>query len=279
MKNKSVKKLEIALEIEKEVVGIKFIDYKKQFEKIDLSPPQKKGPFCYLVRHAMDGNFFKANANTITCDYSKYALGIAKPNQGIKAGRSYAYCGLYESNAIAKNIVDSMQYNEQEIYGVIIGPLKLMEDADVVIIAGYSETIMRVVQGYAYKYGNPKNLSCFGNQAMCADLVSKPYANNDINISLMCRGARANGRFDKGEIAVGLPISMFDHLADGIVKTINPVSNPKEKDAILDRAENALELIGTIDKSYNYGQGLYAYDDIVKDNEEKNISNCKEISV
>lgn len=159
-----------------------------------------------------------------------------------------------------------MKYNDQDIYGVIIGPLSLMEDADVVVIAGYGETIMRLIQGYAYKFGDPKNLSFFGCQAMCADVVSKPYANNDINITLFCRGARAYGRFDKGEIAVGLPINMFDSLADGIVKTVNPVNNPKEKETILNRAKDELDLIGEIDKSYNYEMGLIEYDEIIKDN-------------
>lgn len=266
MKNQSIKKLEIALGLEKEVVGIKFIDYKNEFDNLDLSILEKKGPFCYLVRHGMDGNIFKANSDTITCDYARYALGVTKPDQRIRSGRSYTHCGLYESNAISKDIVDSMKYNEEDLYGVIIGPLRLMEDADIVIIADYGETIMRVMQGYAYNYGNPKNLSFFGNQAMCADLVSKPYSNNDINISLMCRGARANGRFDKGEIGVGLPINMFDKLADGIVKTINPVNNPKEKEAILKRARNNKDLIGDIDKKYNYGKGLIEYDEIIKSN-------------
>ncbi len=266
MKNDSVKKVEFALDLEKEIVGVKFIDYEKQFDKLELNTPEKKGPFCYLVREAMDGNLIKINGSNITCDYAKYALGIAKPDQAIRAGRSYCYAGLYESNSIAKEIVQSMKYSDMNIYGVILGPLRLMDDADVVIIADYGETIMRLMQGYAYKFGNPKNLSFFGNQAMCADLVSKPYSNNDINISLMCRGARANGRFDRGEIAVGIPISMFDALADGIVKTINPVNNPKEKEAILNRAKDELDLIGEIDKSYRYGIGLIEYDEIIKDN-------------
>ncbi len=34
-----------------------------------------------------------------------------------------------------------------------------MEDADMVMLADYAEVIMRVMQGYAYKYGNPENLS------------------------------------------------------------------------------------------------------------------------
>ena len=103
---------------------------------------------------------------------------------------------------------------------------------------------------------------------MCADVVSKPYANNDINLTLFCRGARTYGRFDKGEIAVGLPIAMFDSLAEGIVKTINPVDDPKTKDKIIERAKDDLDLIGDINKKYRYGMGLIEYDEIIKFNNQ-----------
>ena len=59
---------------------------------------------------------------------------------------------------------------------------------------------------------------------------------------------------------------MFDSLADGIVKTVNPVNNPKEKETILNRAKDELDLIGEIDKSYNYEMGLIEYNEIIKDN-------------
>ncbi len=264
MKNENVEKLVVSLGLDKEIVGVKFIDYKKDFDELEINTPAKIGPFCYLVRHAMDGNIFKSNDSIITCDYARYALGVSKPDKAIREGRSYCYSGLYESNSIAKDIVESMRYNEHEIYGVILGPLRFMEDADIVIIAGYAETIMRVMQGYAYKFGNPRNLSFFGNQAMCADVVSKPYANNDINLSLMCKGTRANGRFDKGEIAVGLPINIFDPLVEGVVKTINPVNTPKEKEAIFKAVGNDLALKEYIDNSYSYGLRLKKYDKLIK---------------
>lgn len=266
MKNKNVDRIMNSLKLEKEIVGVKFIDYKKEFDNLSIERAEKKGPFCYLAREAMDGNIFKADESDITCDYARYALGVTKPHNSIKEGRSYCHAGLYESNAIAKDIVESMKYSDHRIHGVVLGPLRLMEDADIVIVAGYSETIMRVMQGYAYKFGNPKNLSFFGNQAMCADLVSKPYKNNDINMSLMCKGTRVYGRFNKGEIAVGLPISMFDDLADGIVKTINPVNNSKEKKDIAESLKGDEDLVKSIDYDYNYGARLKEYDEIIEKN-------------
>ncbi len=265
MKNENVKKATIALNLQRDIIGIKFIDFKEDFDNLSLRVPLKNGPLCYHAREAMDGKIYKAVENNLTCDYSRYALGLSKPDNTILEGRSYQYCGLCETNSVAKDIVKSMKYINHEIYGIVIGPLKMMDDADIVIIADYAETIMRIMQGYAYKFGNPKNLSFFGNQAMCADLVSKPYSNNDINISLMCKGARANGRFDKGELGVAVPIGMFDSLVDGIVKTVNPVLNSIDKKRILDELDNENDLGIKIDIGYNYGLGLKEYDNKVRE--------------
>lgn len=264
MKNENVSKASIALNLQRNIIGVKFVDFKEDFDNLNIPVPSKNGPLCYHAREAMDGKIYKVVESNVTCEYSRYALGLSIPDNTIIEGRSYQYCGLYETNSIAKEIVRSMKYISHEIYGVVIGPLKLMDDADIVIISDYAETIMRIMQGYAYKFGNPNNLSFFGNQAMCADLVSKPYSNNDINISLMCRGARANGRFDKGELGVAIPIGMFDSLVDGILKTVNPVLNATEKKRILDKLDNEGDLGVKINIGYNYGLGLKEYDSKVK---------------
>lgn len=265
MKNENVKRATIALNLQKNIIGVKFIDFKKDFDNLNLPAPLKNGPICFLAREAMDGKIFKVVEKNITCDYSKYALGLSRPDNRILEGRSYQYCGLYETNSIAKQIVASMKYISHELYGIAMGPLELMDDADVVIIADYAETIMRIMQGYAYKFGNPKNLSFFGNQAMCADLISKPYSNNDINISLMCKGTRANGRFEKGELGVAFPIGMFDSIVDGIVKIINPILNSNDKKRILSELDNIDDLGIEIDMDYNYVLKLKEYGGRIKE--------------
>ncbi len=264
MKNTNVMRATIALNLNRNIVGVRFIDFKEDFNITNLPSPKARGPLCYHIRNAMDGEHFKLREDDISCDYAKYALGLSKPDNTIIQGRSYAYCGLYESNAIAKEIVTGMKYINQKIYGVEIGPLKLMDNADIVIIADYAETIMRIIQGYAFKYGIPKNLCFYGNQAMCSDMVSKPFNNNDINISLMCKGTRKSGRYDKGELSVAFPISMYDNIVEGIVMTINPVQYPNDKNRILNSLGNSDELGINIDINYNYGLGLKEYDEKVK---------------
>jgi len=260
MKSENVRKASIILNLDKKIIGVKFIDFKEDYEALELPILKKQGPVCFHSREAMEGNIFKVVADNVSCDYGKYALGLDKPDSTIVEGRSFKYCGLSETNAIGKEIVASMKYIQHRSYGIAMGPLELMTDADIVVIVDEAATIMRIMQGYAYKFGNPEHLSFFGNQAACADLISKPHSNNDINISLLCRGARAYGRFEKGELGVSIPIGMFDALVEGVVKTFTPVANATEKKRVLSAIEETDPLNEEIDMNYNYGIGLKEYD-------------------
>lgn len=263
MKSENVRQASIILGLTKKIIGVKFIDFKEDYDALKLQTARTSESICFHARQAMEGKVFKFTASQVFCDYGRYALGLTKPDTTIVEGRSFEYCGLTETTAIGKNIVASMKYIDHIAYGVTMGPLDEMEDADIVIIVDYAETIMRVMQGYAYKYGDAKQLSFFGNQAMCADLISKPFSNHDINISLMCRGARAYGRFEKGELGVSVPIALFDNLVDGIVKTFTPVANRKEKQRVIDAIAPDDVLHQSIDLEYNYGMGLKEYDNRV----------------
>lgn len=260
MKNYDVKRVTNVLGLQRHMVGIKFIDFKEDFDKLEIPLADKAGSWCYQVRTAMDGKMFKVGEKLVSCDYGRYALGLSKPDTTITEGRSFNFCGLSESNAIGKSVVNSMNYPNHAVYGVALGPLDEMEDADVVIICDYAEVIMRVMQGYAYKYGNPEHLSFFGNQAMCADLTAKPYGNNDINVSMFCKGTRQYGKFDKGEAGVAFPISMFDNIADGIVSTLNIVLYNQDKKRIEESFDDLDDLGIEIHYGETYGSKLIEYD-------------------
>ncbi len=269
MREKDVYRGMKALQLEHHIVGVRFLDFHEDYELCSAAETKKGGPLCYLVRQGMDGNHFKAYGYQVTCDYARYALGLSKPDSTIVEGRSFNFCGLNATKASGKSIGTAMKYIPQTLYGIEIGPLELMEDADIVIIAGYAEQIMRVMQSYVYHYGEAKNLSCYGNQAMCSDMVSKVFTNQDINISLMCKGTRQYGRFDRGEMLAGFPISMFDKMIDGMVMTINPVEYRPAKEKILNSLAYPEELGIEIDMTYNYGMGLRQYDGMVQQRREK----------
>lgn len=267
MKNTNVWKMTTALGLQHRIAGVNFLDFQEDYDNCKAKPASQKGPYCYQVRQALDGKHFKVDKDLVTCEYARAAIGLEKPDISMREGRSFDYCGLSETRAIGKSIADAMMYIDQDICGIELGPLEEMEHADLVIMVDYAQTIMRIMQGYAYKYGAPKNLSFYSNQAMCSDMTSKVFHTNDINISLMCNGTRRYGRFDNGELAVSLPINMFDPLAGGIIETINAVQSGPEKKRIMETLENIDEPVCEenslgleIDMHYNYGKGLLEYD-------------------
>ena len=118
----------------------------------------------------------------------------------------------------------------------------MMEETDVVMFLCNAWQMMRVVQGYTYHHGMAKNIGMIGNQGICADLVSRPYMMNDLNISVLCAGARINTKADDGELGAGMPMHLFWDIAEGVLVTVNPAMENQRKEALENRLENKDEL-------------------------------------
>ena len=114
--------------------------------------------------------------------------------------------------------------------------------------------LMRVVQGYTYKWGIPKNLYMAGNQGVCADLTAGPFEKNDMNFSVLCAGTRKMCAWEDDEMGVGLPIQQFEPLTDGIIQTMNYIDYPTQKDQISERLDDPMELGVAVDKNVHYGK-------------------------
>lgn len=251
------KYLKAILDLDRNVAGARFIEFKEDYDKLDIL--EQKGTMCILGRKGLEGNHIKANANNIVCDYGAYAVGIKKPHENIVAGNSYAVCGLYNSKSIASKVVESIHYFNHEIYGIEIGPLSEVDNADLAFIVCNTKQAMRIFQGYTYYYGPAKHISFMGNQAMCGDMLSKPFYHNDINVSLFCKGARKYGGFGDGELGISMPLEMFYNVAYGVFMTVDPVENPREKAEISKRLE-AMGIEYNFDMSASYGKMLDEYD-------------------
>ncbi len=122
MKNEYVRQASVILNLSKKIIGVKFIDFKEDYEALQVPVAKKTGSVCYHARQAMEGSLFKCLASQVSCDYGRYALGLSKADTTIVEGRSFEYCGLTETTAIGKNIVASMKYIDHLSYGVCMGP-------------------------------------------------------------------------------------------------------------------------------------------------------------
>lgn len=217
MENIRIEKVVKELKLEREIVGIHFLVYENDYNKCDAEPTSKINRLCGHVNKANHGMKIKVRLENFSCGGGPNQTGIRPTPECYISGQIMKYTELYQDLAIGRSVCDSYKRIPQKIYGLEIGPLKEMSDADVVIIIAMAEQIMRIMEGYAYHFGTPKPFTSVGNGAMCGDLTSNPFMKNDINLSVMCCGARTSTVSSSGELGVGMPSHIFKYIADGII--------------------------------------------------------------
>lgn len=254
MRNNDVNRMTKALVLRRDVVGVRFLYFKHEYDNLEVEEYGKKTSYCMMVKHAMDGNHFKAKLEHFGCRCAIEALGLDDEMECVESGQRYYSLNLYESRAVAKDVTRDISRIKQKINGIEIGPLNQLEDADVVMFMVNAYQLMRVVQGYTYKWGIPKNLYMAGNQGVCADLTAGPFEKNDMNFSVLCAGTRKMCAWGDDEIGVGLPIQQFSPLTDGIIQTMNYIDYPNHKNQISERLEDPMELGVAVDKNLHYGK-------------------------
>ena len=153
MKEQEIKKLELALGFKREIVGIKFIFIQEEYENIPVKEMEKRNTFCGLTARAMNGELLKAKVDCFTCQGGPEMLGMKTVSNYVKSGKQFATFRLYEDMAVAREVQNELCFVDQKIYGIVVGPLKKMEDADVAMFVCSAWQGMRVIQGYTYHYG------------------------------------------------------------------------------------------------------------------------------
>lgn len=247
------------LDIEREIVGVKFIFSKEEFESIEVEDFQKMMPYCRMVEKASRGEKIKASLKNFSCYAGARVLGLVEIDEFYSSGNYYNSCGLYQDMATSKMVTDNIARCSHKVYGILVQPLKdFLQRPDTVIIISKPSNMMRLVQGYSYIYGTYSNYKFIGNQAMCSECTANPYMNNSINISLLCSGTRETG-ISEEDMAMGIVYSKFVQTIKGLYKTMNVVENSKRKAEIKKNIED-FNISNMEIKKGNYGYPLYKYD-------------------
>ena len=89
MKTSNVNKIKKVLKLEREIIGVKFIHYKEQYDENEVKEYGLRTTYCNMVKRAMEGSHFKLTKENFFCDYGAYALGLKKPDISVVTGNSY----------------------------------------------------------------------------------------------------------------------------------------------------------------------------------------------
>ena len=233
-----IEKFSTALNLKRQIVGIRFIFLKEEYEDLDVPEVSVKGTFCALTGRAMSGEMIKGKADSFGCQGGPEMLGMKPVPNYVRSGKQFSTFRLYEDSAVARQVQQDLCFIDQQIYGVVVGPLAKIGQADVVMFLCNAWQMMRVVQGYTYHNGMAKNIGMIGNQGICADLAARPYQLNDINISMLCSGARRCTNASDCELGAGMPPHIFEDVAKGVLATVNSAMEDQRKQELLQRLDS-----------------------------------------
>jgi uncharacterized protein (DUF169 family) len=129
--------------------------------------------------------------------------------------------GRYESLGKALNAIKGMSAVQPDIIQAAVAypPSGLDDPPDVVIISVKPKQALLAIQGLSYLSGNRVNMSTIGIRGVCADLTAEPFLNQRINGSFYCLGARALGGWEGDYMGLGMPLSEFEKMVEGMEKS------------------------------------------------------------
>lgn len=256
----AAKKANCSLELERKIVGVRFIFSEDEFNQAEAKKPLARMSYCRMVTRATKGEGMKVDIDNFGCFAAARVLGIVDLDDWYTSGHYYGNCGLYEDVPTAKEVTDNMSMCDHKAYGIEIKPLEDFSiDPHIVIIISNPFNIMRLIQGYSYKYGTHSSYKFIGSQAMCSESTANPYKTNNINLSLLCAGARRSG-LNKDELAIGITLTKFIAMVDGLCKTITPVESNKRKKIIEENFNSHNTSDVEIIYNKNYGDDMTKYD-------------------
>ena len=251
MDNLQITRVSKALGLENKILGLRFLVLEKEYND-SLAEEHEGLSLCSLVKLACRGKSVKCNASTIGCDDAAYAMGLKEVPEYVYSGRKEYEDRKYLSKSIAFQVQNEKKYIPQKIYGAIISPLEEIENPDLVIVIATAKDMMRLTQGYSRYYGVNKNLLSIGVQGICSELVSKPFMNNDLNVSLLSNCCRKLTDFSAGCMGASFPIHLAENIFKGILETVNLTENNIPKKKILERLDSPDELGFEIIMNHDY---------------------------
>lgn len=256
----AVERANCALDLERRIVGVRFLFSQEEFEAADIKIPSTRMTYCRMVVRASKGEEMKVNVNNFGCFAAARVLGIVDLDDWYVSGHYYGNSGLYRDFPTAKQVTDQMSMCGHKAVGLEIRPLENFTcPPHIVITLSNPFNIMRLVQGHAYQFGNCETYKFIGNQAMCAESTAHPYKSNDLSISLLCAGARKSG-LKTDEMAIGIPLTKFVAMVEGLCRTITPVENNSRKKHIKEQFSRTGECPAPITLNTNYGVAMMKYD-------------------
>jgi uncharacterized protein (DUF169 family) len=193
------KKLIKKLNLKYPPIGLKLIyeqrsssEFLKKFQKIS-----KKQRFSQYIKRVAEGELLKLTESDTSC--------ISSDTNG------------HDSFS---NIELDMKLNIRGLKHLLLFPVDQYpkEDMDALILIITPIQFMKLVEVYVDLYNKPMKLSTGASTGVCSEIIAHVIKRDDVNISLLCHGAREYARFKDDELLFGIPSKLISDIIGEMLK-------------------------------------------------------------
>ena len=225
------------LDLDRDVVGVKFLNAKEEYDSQDATDIEKDMVYCVFIKSAMTGKSVKLRGTNFACTGSGSTFGYYDLPDTYYTGEWLNPLGLHKNVEVSKEVTNDMIVFDKKTYGVVAKPLNkyIDEEPDVILIVTKPYNAMRLSQGYTYEFGLKKDYQMAGNQAVCYEATAVPMKNKDMNIDMLCAGTRHRSQWKDEELIIGISWDIAKKVLSGVIKTINTIEPDDKKEKIIEK--------------------------------------------
>jgi uncharacterized protein (DUF169 family) len=166
--------------------------------------------YCELIHLARNGESFLIEDQR--CRPGKFILGVSENSPA----DYYLSSNRYKDEETAKRAVDSLPRIERDYRSIKIEPLgKNNSEFDVLLLYLKPESAMKIIQAYAFHFGEGITSRSIGAASICGDCTAR-VLNDGIGISYGCKGSRKHSGYANEEVPIGIAYSMLEKIEEGL---------------------------------------------------------------
>jgi uncharacterized protein (DUF169 family) len=166
--------------------------------------------YCELVHKARSGESFHIEHQR--CMPGDYILGISETSPV----DYYLKSNRYKDMETAQKAAISLPRIEKVFRSIRIEPWKEnKEKFDVLLLYLKPERAMRIIQAYAYHYGEGIPSKSTGAASICGDCTARTLKMG-IGISYGCKGSRKHSGYANEEVPIGISYELLKIIEEGL---------------------------------------------------------------
>jgi len=170
-----------------------------------------------LARYYLQPSFF--TVEDMACIVGAVVLGLQPMPENMRSG--YIASAMRKDQDLARRFIETVpKIKYGDVKAVAVAPLQQTElDPDQVIVYGNSFQVMRLIQAYLWDKEGRVEFSSGGWGGLCADVMAQSYITKKLSLGISCVGARMTAVILDDELPVGIPISTFENVLEGLERT------------------------------------------------------------